>query len=266
MPTQKDYQKAIYYLEISIRFQKSLREKLEARSFRNTRLLQEMEADMELVLDLQELSRQKLARNLHDGLTQTVASLAMRVNFARRLMETDPEAAKKELLKVEELTWQTAKDIRHMIFVLRRLDIESIGLKAMLELMVEKMGELFDVGIYLSLRDDLVDSFTEYKQRILYSMIEEGIDNARRYAEANNIWVRLTEANGELILLEIEDDGRVEAQIEQENKRKQLERMWEYAKFLSGRVEVESTEGKGKCIQISIPISALTAQETRPSQ
>jgi two-component system sensor histidine kinase DegS len=260
MPTKKNY------LAVSIRLQKSLREKLEANLYQYTRLLQEMEADMGLVLDLQELSRQKLARRLHDGLTQTVASLAMRVNFARRLMETDPEASKEELLKIEELTRQTAKDIRHMIFFLRRMDIEAHGLNAVLELMVDKMGELFDLKVYLSIEDDLVEGFTKYKQKILYSMIEEGIDNARRYAEAENIWVRLTKTNGELLLLEIEDDGKAEAQNEQENRRKQLERMLEYARIVSGTLEAESIEGKGSCIQILIPIYALTKQGTLPSQ
>ena len=172
MPTKKDNRKAINLLAVSIRLQKSRREEHEARSYQYTRLLQEMGADLSLALDLQELTRRKLARNLHDGLTQTVASLAMRVNFARRLMDTDPEAAKLELLKIEELTRRTAKDIRHMIFILRRVDFESHGLKAELEQMVDKMGELFNLEIDLSIEDDLVESFTTYKQEILYSMIE----------------------------------------------------------------------------------------------
>ena len=60
------------------------------------------------------LTRQKVVRQLHDGLTQTVSALAMRINFTRRIMATDPEAASAELEKVEDLTREATKEIRRL--------------------------------------------------------------------------------------------------------------------------------------------------------
>jgi signal transduction histidine kinase len=82
------------------------------------------------MMDIQEEARKKIARDLHDGPTQSIAAIAMRVNFARRLMERDFKAASEELYKIEELARRTTKEIRHMLFTLRPLVLESQGLVA----------------------------------------------------------------------------------------------------------------------------------------
>ena len=56
----------------------------------------------DLQKEIGELNRQKVVRQLHDGLTQTVSALAMRINYARRLIAVDPDAAGEELEKVED--------------------------------------------------------------------------------------------------------------------------------------------------------------------
>ena len=70
-------------------------------------------------------ARKKLARDLHDGPTQSVA---MRVNYTRRILAKDTSAAVKELEKIEDLARRTTKEIRHMLFTLRPLVLESQGL------------------------------------------------------------------------------------------------------------------------------------------
>ena len=98
----------------------------------NARLFQEVQEGRERLqvlsnrlLEVQEAERRHLARELHDGLTQTVSALAMRANFARRTLESDPGAALLELEKVEDLARETAREIRHMIFILHPREIAS---------------------------------------------------------------------------------------------------------------------------------------------
>ena len=62
-------------------------------------LYQALKTEKERMVEVQENSHKKLARELHDGPTQTVAAIAIRVNFARRLMDKDPKAAVEELTK-----------------------------------------------------------------------------------------------------------------------------------------------------------------------
>jgi signal transduction histidine kinase len=116
MPSDKETQKRCEELMVSIRYQRSRRGKGTANYFQNSRVSREIE----------ELIRKKVVRELHDGLTQTMSALAMRINFARRLMISDPDAAERELEKVEDLTRETTREIRHMIFILRQMEMESL--------------------------------------------------------------------------------------------------------------------------------------------
>ena len=93
-------------------------------ALQNARLYQDLEQEKERMMEIQEESRKKMARDLHDGPTQSIAAIAMRVNFVRRLMERDSQAAGEELLKIEELARRTTKEIRHMLFTLRPLVLE----------------------------------------------------------------------------------------------------------------------------------------------
>src|SRR4030095_13467728 len=91
----------------------------------NARLYQDLIEEKERMIEVQEEARKKLARDLHDGPTQSVAAMAMRVNLARRMMAKDVNEATNELVKIEELAHRTTKEIRHMLFTLRRLILES---------------------------------------------------------------------------------------------------------------------------------------------
>src|SRR5512140_3158149 len=115
----------------------------------NARLYSDLEQEKERMLEIQEDARKKLARDLHDGPTQSVAAIAMRVNFARRLMERDAKAAAEELFKIEDLARHTTKEIRHMLFTLRPLILESSGLTAALEAMAEKMHETYSQNVLI---------------------------------------------------------------------------------------------------------------------
>jgi signal transduction histidine kinase len=76
---------------------------------------------------VEEDARKKLARDLHDGPTQTISAIAMRMSYVYRLLERDPEQVPAELKKVEELARNTTKEIRNLLFGLRPLVLESQG-------------------------------------------------------------------------------------------------------------------------------------------
>ncbi|MCL5612365.1 MAG: histidine kinase, partial [Chloroflexi bacterium] len=90
-------------------------------AIQNARLYQDLVEEKERMIEVHEEARKKLARDLHDGPTQSVAAMAMRINIARRMMEKDTKMAVEELSKIEELAHRTTKEIRHMLFTLRPL-------------------------------------------------------------------------------------------------------------------------------------------------
>ena len=77
----------------------------------NASSYQRLIEEKERIVEVEEEARKKLARDLHDGPTQSVAAIAMRANFIRRLLEREPKSAAEEIYKLEELARKTTKEI-----------------------------------------------------------------------------------------------------------------------------------------------------------
>jgi signal transduction histidine kinase len=225
----------------------------------NARLYQDLLKEKDLITEIQEEARKQLARDLHDGPTQSVAAIAMRLNYVRRLMERDPSATVLELEKVENIARRTTKEIRHMLFTLRPLILETQGLVAALQQLAIKMRETHDQDVYVELDDDLDENLEMGTQAVLFYIAEEAVNNARKHAEAEHVWVRLKQRD-ELIILEIEDDGvgfnvgSVDADYEQRGSLGMVS-MRERAELVNGALRVESAEGKGTTIRVIIPLT-----------
>lgn len=237
-------------------------------AIQNARLYRDLELEKERIMEIQEDARKKLARDLHDGPTQSVAALAMRVNFARRLIDRDEKAAVDELYKIEDLARRTTKEIRHMLFTLRPLVLESQGLVAALESMAEKMLETYKQNVSITADPDIVSELEMAKQGVIFYIVDEAVNNARKHADAPHTWVRLEQAGEDLALLEIEDDGIGfdvnSVDFDYENRGSLgLVNMRERAELVNGLLEIDSTEGEGTRIKILFPLTEEAADRIR---
>ncbi len=233
-------------------------------AIQNARLYQDLVEEKERMIEVQEEARKKLARDLHDGPTQSVAAMAMRVNLARRMMAKDVNEATNELVKIEELAHRTTKEIRHMLFTLRPLILESQGLNAALQAMAEKMRETFSQNVIINVDEGTLNDMEMGKQGVIFYIIEEATNNARKHANATHIWVRLRPFEKEIALLEIEDDGLgfdVEAVNKNYDKRGSLGmvNLRERTELVNGLLNIDSAPGKGARIQVYIPLSEEAA-------
>jgi len=230
----------------------------------NARLYQDLVEEKERMVEVQEEARKKLARDLHDGPTQSVAAMAMRINLARRLMKKNVGEATTELEKIEELAHRTTKEIRHMLFTLRPLILESQGLTAALQAMAEKMRETFTQNVLINVDEAVLENMEMGKQGVIFYIIEEAANNARKHANALHIWVRLRSFETGIALLEIEDDGLgfdVEAVNKSYDKRGSLGmvNLRERAELVNGLLNIDSAPGKGTRIQVYIPLTEEAA-------
>ena len=237
-------------------------------AIQNARLYRDLEQEKERMIETQEEARSKLARDLHDGPTQSVAAIAMRVNYARRLIERDPKAAAAELYDIEEQARQTTMEIRHMLFTLRPLVLESQGLDAALQSMAEKMRQTYNQEVIIAVDPDIASQLELSKQGVVFNIIEEAVNNARKHARAEHIWVRLRSAKNEIALLEIEDDGdgfdleAVNAGYDNLGSLGMVN-MRERAELLTGYLKVSSKPGKGTLVSIYIPLTEAAIERAR---
>ncbi len=229
-------------------------------AIQNARLYQDLLEEKERMMEVHEEARKKLARDLHDGPTQSVAAMAMRINLARRMFSKDPKTAINELVKIEELAHRTTKEIRHMLFTLRPLILESQGLNAALKAMAEKMKETFGQNVIIEVNEQVVSEMEMGKQGVVFYIIEEAVNNARKHAAAPNIWVRLRQLEPGLVLLEVQDDGvgfDVQAVTQAYDKRSSLGmiNLRERTELVNGLLNIQSQPGRGTLVQVYIPLT-----------
>ena len=230
----------------------------------NASLYQNLVEEKERMVEVQEETRKKLARDLHDGPTQSVAAIAMRINLTRRMLKKDGKGVEEELQKIEELAHRTTKEVRHMLFTLRPLILESQGLTAALEAMAEKMRETFAQNVIINVDENMLANMEMGKQGVIFDIIEEAVNNARKHANAFHIWVRLRAFERDIALLDIEDDGAgfdVEAVNKSYDKRGSLGmiNLRERSELVNGLLNIDSAPGKGTRIQVYIPLTEEAA-------
>ena len=233
-------------------------------AIQNARLYQDLLEEKERMIEVHEEARKKLARDLHDGPTQSVAAMAMRINLTRRMFDRDPKSALDELVKIEELAHRTTKEIRHMLFTLRPLILESQGLRAALQSMAEKMRETYSQNVVIDLNDRTIEDMEMGKQGVIFYIVEEAVNNARKHAAAANIWVRLKALDPGLALLEVQDDGigfDMSAVTKAYDKRGSLGmiNLRERTELVNGLLNVQTQPGKGTFVQVYIPLTEEAA-------
>jgi signal transduction histidine kinase len=233
-------------------------------AIQNARLYQDLLEEKERMVEVHEEARKKLARDLHDGPTQSVAAMAMRINLTRRMFDRDEKSAIDELVRIEDLAHRTTKEIRHMLFTLRPLILESQGLTAALKSMAEKMRETYTQNVVIEVNEKIVDDLEMGKQGVIFYIVEEAVNNARKHAAASNIWVRLKQLDPGLSLLEVKDDGmgfNVNAVNEAYDKRGSLGmiNLRERTELVNGLLNIQSQPGKGTIVQVYVPLTEEAA-------
>lgn len=228
-------------------------------ALQNAVLYQNLLQEKERIVEVEEDARKKLARDLHDGPTQTVAAIAMRINYIRRLVERQPQQALEELWKIEDLARRTTREIRHMLFTLRPLALESRGLLAALEQLAEKMRDTYDTTVIVEGSPEVERLLDSNAQGVLFYIAEEAVNNARKHAQSSHIWVRLFVQNGE-VAVEIEDDGVgfdvqtvVGAGYDQRGSLGMVN-MRERADLIQATLHLDSAPGKGTRIRVLVPL------------
>jgi len=230
-------------------------------ALQNAELYQSLREEKERIVAVEEDARKKLARDLHDGPTQSIASIAMRVNYTRMLLEESKNAKQvfEELKQIEDLARRTTKEIRHMLFTLRPLILETQGLKAALEQYIEKLSETEPTPIHLKAAPQVNQTLDQEAQGVIFYIIEEAIGNARKHSQADNIWVRLYFPAQDVFVAEVEDDGKgfnVEAVQLSYDQRGSLGlvNMHERAEMINGNVAISSAPGEGTKITLTAPL------------
>lgn len=226
-------------------------------ALQNASLYRSLQEERDKIINKEEEARRKLARDLHDGPTQDLAAIAMRLNFARLLVERDTARAKAELARLEDMAHRTVREIRSMLFTLRPVILETEGLVAALNQYADNLRENDGLPVTVDAErfEDCLDTDT---QGVVFAIIEEAVNNARKHAQATHIWVRLAVQN-DMFLAQVADNGRgfdVEAVESSYGSRGSLGliNLKERAQLVGGNISIESAPGQGTKVTLLVPV------------
>ncbi|MBE2270488.1 MAG: GAF domain-containing sensor histidine kinase [Anaerolinea sp.] len=227
-------------------------------ALQNALLYHNLLIEKERIIDAEEEARKKLARDLHDGPIQGVAAIAMRAGYIAKLSTKQPAQVPDEIKKLEELARQTTKEMRHMLFILRPLVLETQGLRAALNQLAEKMMEMHKQAIAIRIDRQIETALDRQQQDVIFYIAEEAANNARKHAEASLISISVS-GEGGMAIVEIADNGKgfdvdtISGSYENRGSLG-LINMQERAEMLDGTLSVSSAPGKGTKITIVFPL------------
>ncbi len=196
--------------------------------------------------------RNRLARELHDSVTQRLFGVALAAESASTLLERDRAAAATELRRVSELARGAMEELRAVVFELRPASLEAEGLATVLRKHVDVLKRVS--GRAIELRVGEPPRLPAGPAAQVLRIAQEALGNALRHANAERIEVRLDNGGGRLVL-SIKDDGRGfdTAARDVRGQRLGLTSMEERAGELGGRLAIDSTPGAGTTVRLEVP-------------
>jgi signal transduction histidine kinase len=196
--------------------------------------------------------RNRIARELHDAVTQKLFSLRLTADAAAALIERDAAGAGAQLDSVRRLAAEATDELRSIVDGLRPIDLSGDGL----DVALRKQTELLDRvhGARVRFVGGPVPWLTEARQEAVYRIAQEALHNALRHAAAGRIDVDLAAHNGSVVL-SVSDDGRGfdPNAPPQASRRLGLVSMRERARAAGGRFEVSSRPGGGTTVRVEVP-------------
>lgn len=152
-----------------------------------------------------EEERARIARDLHDGVAQTLYFLALKTDVLRQQLAGN-EAAVSELKEMGQTTRHVIQDVRRTIFAIRPLDWSEAGFLPGLETFIRQFAE--QTGWQTSLQIDPSLSIPSRLEPTIFRIVQESLNNVAKHAGATEIAVRMALVNDDNLKLNIVDNGQ----------------------------------------------------------
>jgi signal transduction histidine kinase len=217
--------------------------------------------------------RTRMARELHDAVTQKLFSLRLTAQAAASLVTRDPGRAVRELERVERLAGEALAELRAVIVELRPAELDRHGLAETLRKHVRLLDRLHPASFAFRLDGgdregdggaggaggagcgdgDVLGGLEPETEAAVLRVAQEALHNAVRHAAAEAVAVRLGREGGRVVL-EVRDDGTGFDTAAASGRGLGIASMGDRAQALGGSVLVESEPGRGTLVRLELPV------------
>ena len=227
---------------------------LEKESAEHQRATEQAEERLRLLsqqlVSSQEQERKALSRELHDEIGQLLTALRMELGNLERAHGA--EVGSPHLDQAKKLAETTLRTTRDIAMGLRPAMLDLLGLGPALEWQTREFTRRYKTPIQLQLDGDL-KHLSDQHRTYLYRIVQEGLTNCARHAQAKNIRVQVQESEGHLAVA-IEDDGVGFQKTDGVVYGLGLLGITERVRELCGRVSIDSAPGRGTRIAVVLPL------------
>ncbi len=204
--------------------------------------------------------RERLAREMHDGLAQALGFLNLKLAMAERMLDGGPaEPTRRALAEMRKVAGDAYDEVRQAIFGLRTMVSRGLGLVPTLSEYLHEFSQ--QTGLQVKLEVPEEEGLTRFAPEVevqLVRIVQEALPNVRKHSGARAAWVRFWR-EGENVLVAIEDDGAgfdPAAPPADGQKHFGLATMRERAESVGGALAVRSAAGSGTQVVVRLPGAA----------
>lgn len=196
--------------------------------------------------------RQRLARDLHDAVSQQLFALTMMSEAAVKQLDTNPEVAKDQIEEVAAMALQAQTEMRALLLHLRPVHLSGEPLHKGVKKLVDELKLRSSLDFRVEIEENL--DISETTEEHVFRIIQEAFSNILRHADATHVHLNIRNLKNELYV-HIRDNGNG-FEIGKNNDKKTsygLKTMRERSEELGGTFHLKSNPGEGTYIDIRIP-------------
>jgi len=213
------------------------------------------------IIKAHEEERSRISREIHDGPAQAMSNVVLKAEIVEKLFDVDMVKTRVELANLKTITRNSLQDVRRIIYDLRPMSLDDLGLKPTLIKYLESF--MTDYGVHTEILFRGEERMLDNKTIILavFRIVQECLSNIRKHAQAKNVTVTI-EFAPKSVLLRIRDDGkgfepeRLNEVRMNTNGGFGLFGMRERIDMLDGTMEFDTAPGKGTTVRVMLPYNA----------
>lgn len=210
------------------------------------------------ILEIQELERYRIARELHDSVVQSLTNSIHKIEICTKIMDVDSVRCRLELHVLSKTIRDIIQEMRNIIYDLRPTTLDDIKLEKIIENEVSKIKKSEILNVSYETLGESIELSPMISLSVL-RIVQEACNNILKHANAENVLVQV-EYKTEKVFVRVEDDGVGFAINDIQNLKKEdgsglgISMMKERVFLFAGRLEINSEPGKGTKILVEIPI------------
>lgn len=195
--------------------------------------------------------RQRLARELHDAVSQQLFAISMTATAVGRTLDQDFERARRQVELIEEMAAAAQSEMRALLLHLRPVHLEGKRLVEAIPELVDEMRAKIAIDIALDMEEDLLLNIG--LENHLFRIVQEALSNTLRHAKATKMDIVL-QRRGDSVRLGIRDNGVGFDPMLKRHASYGMVSMEERVNEIGGSLNIASAPGKGTRIEIRVPI------------